>query len=54
VDQLNEQELRAELRRARLLGSIATNAGEADAEALWASVVRSITNEALSRRITLD
>lgn len=54
MDQMGENELRAEHRRARLLGAIAANAGEADAEALWASVQRSIENEAMQRTIALD
>lgn len=53
MDRLSDEELMAEYRRAQLLAIIATNAGEADAEALWASVVRSIQNEARERRLEL-
>lgn len=47
--ELSDDELRAERRRAAYLLEIADNAGEADASALWASVVRSIDNETRAR-----
>jgi hypothetical protein len=47
--ELSDDELRAERRRAAYLLEIADNAGEADASALWSSVVRSIDNETRAR-----
>lgn len=51
MDSLSDDELRAEYRRAILLGNIADNAGEADASALWASVQRSVEFELRNRKI---
>jgi hypothetical protein len=42
---LSDDELAAELRKAKALNDIADNAGEADASALWSSVIRSIEFE---------
>lgn len=42
---LSDDELQAEHRKATALQDIAANAGEADAEALFASVVRAIEFE---------
>ncbi|MFL6864137.1 MAG: hypothetical protein ACJ8DZ_14175 [Allosphingosinicella sp.] len=43
--ELTDDELRDEERKARYMAEIADTAGEADASALWASVVRSIETE---------
>jgi hypothetical protein len=51
MDQLTDDELRAEHRRATLLGAIAENAGEADAADLYASVQRAIEYEMRERKI---
>lgn len=53
MDSLSDDELRAEYRRAILLGNLADTAGEADAAALWASVRRSIELEARDRQVQL-
>lgn len=53
LEPMSEDELRAELKRAQQMQALAANAGEADAEALWASVIRSIHNEGIVREIEL-
>lgn len=51
MDRLTDDELKAELRRATLLGQLADAAGEADASSLYASVVRTIDVELRERGI---
>lgn len=48
-NELTDDELRAEHRRAQLMSDAASRAGEADAEALFASIVRTCQNEARIR-----
>jgi hypothetical protein len=45
MDALSDDELAAELRRATLLGDLADNAGEADASAVFSSIVRAVEFE---------
>lgn len=54
IEEMTDDELRAEHKRATQLGIIADNAGEADASALWASVQRSIEFELRARKIIAD
>lgn len=49
MDRLDDKELAAEHRRATLMGNIAANAGEADAEALFASIARACEFEQRNR-----
>lgn len=49
MDRLSDDELAAEHRKAVLMGSIAASAGEADAEALYASIVRACEFEQRNR-----
>jgi hypothetical protein len=51
MDNLTDEELYAERRRAELLGILADNAGEPDASNLHASSVRAIDVELRARKL---